>query len=268
MSLRGPPEVFQTEVLPRLLAAPAELILDALPPLQPQFRFLEIGAGGGVVARALVERIAGLGRLIAVDDDVSLVAALPVGARRAARAVAAATALPFAAAAFDVAIANLVLGDGDHDGPRLRELRRVVRPGGWLLATVALRGSFDELFDLLAEACEATQLLQQKAVSEEARAALPDDDALAGRFVAAGFVVGSFGVEERLLAHCDGAALINDPLVREVLLPALTGAPLPEVAAVALARAADTWFKDGMPLRVRTAIVVARVRSEGRPADK
>lgn len=51
--------MFQSQVLPRLLAAPAELILDALPPLQPQTRFLEVGAGGGVVARALVERAAG-----------------------------------------------------------------------------------------------------------------------------------------------------------------------------------------------------------------
>ncbi len=259
MSLRGPPNVFHSQVLPRLLAAPAELILDALPPLQPQFRFLEVGAGGGVVARALVERIAGLGRLIAVDDDAVLAAALPAGARRAARAVAALPALPFAPGAFDVAIANLVLGDADHDVPRLAELRRVVRPGGWLLATVALRGSFDELFDLLAEACEATQLLTQKTASQEARAALPDDDALRLRFADAGFTVQTFGVEDRLLALSDGASLVDDPLVREVLLPALTGAPLPESASQALARAADTWFKDGMPLRVRTGIVVARV---------
>ena len=259
VSLRGPPRVFASEVLPRLLAAPAELLLDALPPLQPQFRFLEVGAGGGVVARALVERIAGLGRLIAIDDDAALAAALPSGPRRSARAVAALPSLPFASLSFDVVLANLVLGDADRDPPRLAELRRVLRPGGWLLTTVALRGSFDELFDLLAEAYEATQLLQQKAVTEEARAALPDEGALRARAKDAGFVVSSIGVEERLLALVSGAALVDDPLVADVLLPAFSGAPLPEATKAALSSAADTWFKDGMPLRVRTAVVVARV---------
>lgn len=259
VSLRGPPDVFQSQVLSRLLAAPAELILDALPPLQPQTRFLEVGAGGAVVARALVERIAGLGRLVAVDDDVTLAAALPVGARRAARAVAGFPQLPFVAGAFDVAIANLVLGDADKDGPRLAELRRVLRPGGWLLCTVALRGSFDELFDLLGEACEATQLMHQRQAIQEARAALPDVDGLRARFVDAGFAVPQIGVEERLLGLLDGAALVDDLLVREVLLPALTGAPLPEPAMTALQTATDTWFKHGMPLTVKTGIVTARV---------
>ena len=126
MSLRGPPEVFAREVRPRLLAAPAELILDALPPLQPQMRFLEVGAGGAVVARPLLERIAGLGRLVAIDDDVDLACALPNAPKRAARAVAGFPQLPFAADVFDVAIANLVLGEVSKDGPRLAELRRVL----------------------------------------------------------------------------------------------------------------------------------------------
>ncbi|MDP2345441.1 MAG: class I SAM-dependent methyltransferase [Deltaproteobacteria bacterium] len=259
MSLRGPPEVFAREVLPRLLAAPAELILDALPPLQPQTRFLEVGAGGAVVARALVERIAGLGRLVAIDEDADLALALPAGPKRGARAVAGFPQLPFQNAVFDVAIANLVLGDAHKDGPRLAELRRVLRPGGWLLATVALRGSFDELFDLLGEACEATGLLQLRATTLEAKAALPDDDVLRARLTEAGYTVAQLGIEERLLCLIDGDALLDDALVREVLLPALLGVPLPEEARDALVRAANTWFKGGMPLRVRTAIITARV---------
>ena len=256
--MRCPPEVFAREVLPRLLAAPAELILDALPPLQPQTRFLEVGAGGAVVARALIERIAGLGRLVAVDEDADLARALPAGPRRGARAVAGFPGLPFQSAVFDVAIANLVLGDGHKDGPRLAEFRRVLRPGGWLLATVALRGSFEELFELLAEACDATSLPQLKATAQEAKAALPDDDDLRARLTEAGYAVAQVGVEERLLCLIDGDDLLNDTLVSEVLLPALLGVPLPEEARDALVRAANTWFKGGMPLRVRTAIITAR----------
>ena len=251
--------MFAREVLPRLLAAPAELILDALPPLQPQTRFLEVGAGGGVVARALIERIAGLGRLVAIDDDADLALALPAGPKRGARAVAGFPQLPFANAVFDVAIVNLVLGDGIKDAPRLAELRRVLRPGGWLLATVALTGSFDELFELVAEACEASSLHHLKAATRQAQAALPDDDALRARLTEAGYVVAQLGVEERLLCLVDGDSILEDTLITEVLLPALLGVPLPEEARDALVRAANTWFKGGMPLRVRTAIITARV---------
>ena len=246
-------------MLPRLLAAPAELILDALPPLQPQTRFLEVGAGGAVVARALVERIAGLGRLVAIDEDADLALALPSGAKRGARAVAGFPNLPFQNAVFDVAIANLVLGDAHHDGPRLAELKRVLRPGGWLLATVALKGSFAELFELLGEACEAAGLMQLRETALDAKAALPDDDGLRLRLTEAGYTVAQLGMEERLLCLIDGDNLLADPLVSEVLLPALIGVPLPEEAREALVRAANTWFKGGMPLRVKTAIVTARV---------
>ncbi len=259
VSLRGPPDVFQSQVLSRLLAAPAELILDALPPLQPQTRFLEVGAGGGVVARALVERIAGLGRLVAVDDDLELAAALPAGPRRAARAVAGFPDLPFAAATFDVAIANLVLGDAVRDGPRLAELRRVLRPGGWLLATVVVRGSFEELFDLLGDGCADALLPHEAGALHAARAALPDEDALKDRFVDAGFSVAHVGVEERLLGLLAGAALVDDLLVREVLLPGLIGAPLADHALLALRSAADRHHSSGMPLKARTAIVTARI---------
>ena len=259
MSLRGPPEVFAREVRPRLLAAPAELILDALPPLQPQMRFLEVGAGGAVVARPLLERIAGLGRLVAIDDDVDLACALPNAPKRAARAVAGFPQLPFAADVFDVAIANLVLGEVSKDGPRLAELRRVLRTRGVLVATVALRGSFDHLFEILAEACVAASLLQLHATTLQAKAALPDEDALAQRLTSAGYVVSQLGVEERLLCLLDGKGLLNDPLVTEILLPSLLGVPLPDSAQGALARALDSRFPAGMPLIVRTGIVSARV---------
>ncbi len=251
--MRGPPEVFAREVLPRLLAAPAELILDALPPLQPQTRFLEVGAGGAVVARALVERIAGLGRLVAIDHDSGLALGLPAGPKRGARAVAQLRALPFTDAVFDTAIANLVLGNA-HDGPHLAELRRVLRPGGWLLATVLLEGSFDELFDLIFDVFDA----RLRAVATASKAAFPDDDALGLRFAGAGLAVAQSGIEDRLLCLVDGDALLQDALIAEVLLPAFLGQPVPDEMRRGLVQAARARFPGGMPLQARTAIVAAR----------
>lgn len=257
--LRGPDDVFRAHVLPRLLAASAELIVDALPPLTPHMRFLEIGAGGGVVARAVVERIAGLGRLIAVDEDVALCGELPVGPRRAARAQAGLPQLPFADRSFEVVIGNLILGDPHRDPAHLAEVHRVLRPGGYLLATVFVAGSFDALFDAVVHACEAAQLPAFAAAAAKNRSALPSADDVAARVVGADISVHTAGVEDRALGVFSGAALLADPLVVEVVLPALVGVPLPPVALATLRGSVDAFFPRGMPLVTRTALVVGRV---------
>lgn len=54
-------------------------------------------------------------------------------------AVADLTALPFSDAAFDAAICIHVLEHVDDDGAAMRQLRRVLRPGGWALIGVPCR---------------------------------------------------------------------------------------------------------------------------------
>jgi SAM-dependent methyltransferase len=248
------------DAAPRLLVAAAELLLDALPPLQPQSRFLEVAAGPGHLARPLMDRIAGLGALVATEADPSLAMHLPVVRGRAARVLAAPDRLPFAAGSFDVAIGNLLLGDPAEDHARLAELRRVLRPGGWLLVTALLSGSFDELLDVVTEACEAEGLPQATAALVEARRALPDGDAVAQALRDAELEVAHIGVEERALFFPDGAAAFADPLVQNVLVPSWLGElpPLPPAAWEAAARAADTYFGGRLAVRVRTAVVTGR----------
>jgi SAM-dependent methyltransferase len=178
---------------------------------------------------------------------------LPAGPKRGARAVAHLPALPFVDAVFDVAIANLVLGNA-HDLPHLAELRRVLRPGGWLLSTIAVRGSFDELFDLVFDVCD--EPLRTRARARQA--AFPDDDALGPRFTAAGFTLAQTGFEERLLCLVDGDTLLHDALITDVLLPSFLGRPVPPETRASWAPAAHARFPGGMPLRARTAIVTAR----------
>jgi SAM-dependent methyltransferase len=253
-------EVFDSDVVPRLLAAPAELILDALPPLQPQMRFLEVGARGGVIARTLIERIAGLGRLVSVDADDDAVAALPAGPKRAARAVAA-LPLPFGDRAFDVAVANLLFGSGDDD-VAFAELHRVLKPGGWLLGTALVRGSWDALFDLVGEACETIGRVDVGDRVQALRDDLPGESRLVTVAEAARLVPAhAAGVEDRLVGFAvDGAALRADPLVRDLLLPDWCG---PDVAgdddfARALDDVVRAYFPGGVPLVVRTALLVLR----------
>jgi SAM-dependent methyltransferase len=253
-------EVFDSDVVPRLLAAPAELLLDALPPLQPQMRFLEVGARGGVIARTLIERIAGLGRLVSVDVDDAAVRALPAGPRRAARAVAG-LPLPFADGAFDVALANLLLG-GHDDDVAFAALRRVLKPGGWLLATALVRGSWDALFDLVGEACETIERVDVGDRVQAIRDDLSGETRLVATAEAHRLVPAhGVGVEDRLVGFAmDGAALRADPLVRDLLLPTWCGDDVAADAAFAAALddVVRAYFPGGVPLVVRTALLVLR----------
>lgn len=264
MVSRGPAGVFADEVRPRLLAPSAELILDALPPLSPQTRFLEVQAGGAILSRALVDRIAGLGRLVAVDDDVDLAAGLPSMPRRAARAVASARALPFPDGCFDVVIANLALGEAD-DVVRCAELRRVVRAGGHLVGTAVIAGSFERLFDVVADLADGRRLEAVQAAVAAAREAAPTLEALRSVVEQAGLVVGQAGVEARLLGLYDGAALKEDALITGVLLKdILAVAPLAFIDAIA--QGIDAWYKDGLAVVVRTAVITARPNKQPDPA--
>ncbi len=250
--------MFAREVRARLLAAPAELILDALPPLSPQTRFLEVQAGGAVLARSLVERIAGLGRLVAVDVDADLVDELPTGSRRAARAVAGLPALPFRDGVFDVAIANLVLGADDVDDlVWLTELHRVLRPGGWLLLSCLVGNSFASVFDVVSDVAVAAGDVDLVAGLAVARGQIADVDVVATRLSAAGWTVAQRGVEERLLGVYDGAALLADRVVVDVVLAGLS---LSAAQKAIFASSVDEGFPGGLAVVVTTAVFTARQR--------
>ena len=90
---------------------------------------LEVGCGTGLI----LGRTAAFGRA-AVGIDLSA-GMLARARQRGLRVVqSSATALPFAAASFDVAYSFKVLAHIPDIEGALREMARVVRPGGWVLA--------------------------------------------------------------------------------------------------------------------------------------
>lgn len=117
--------------------APLNLwIVDRLA-ITPQERVLEIGFGPGVALAALAAR-ASRGLVAGVDLSASMVRqararhAAAIAARRVELCQGDAAALPFADGAFDAVCATHVLYFWPDPVATVRELRRVLRPGGRL----------------------------------------------------------------------------------------------------------------------------------------
>jgi SAM-dependent methyltransferase len=116
-------------------AEPLAVQFAALAGLEPGQRALDVGCGTGALTARLVERL-GTTDVAAVDPSESFVAAtearLPgLDVRRAV-----AEDLPFPDDAFDAALAQLVVHFMQDPVAGLREMGRVTRPGGAVLACV------------------------------------------------------------------------------------------------------------------------------------
>ena len=105
-----------------------------LPHLHPGMTLLDVGCGVGSISLDLAEIVAP-GQVVGVDADASQIddacsAAVRRGVDNARFEVAEAYELPFPDDAFDAALAHTLLIHLHEPVRALRELRRVVRPGG------------------------------------------------------------------------------------------------------------------------------------------
>ena len=111
----------------------------ALARLTPGGRALDVGTGTGDFALALLARSPASARVVGVDISPGMLAVAERRAERAGvgaryeRLLASAESLPFADASFDVAVAGFVLRNVGDIPRALREIRRVLRPGGRLV---------------------------------------------------------------------------------------------------------------------------------------
>jgi SAM-dependent methyltransferase len=115
-----------------LCAYPVHALLDAAS-VGPGVTTLDVGTGPGTVAAAAAARGA---TIVAVDAEPSMIriAAAAVPAADVRRAVL--PDLPFPDGAFEAVVANFVINHVGDPGAAIAELRRVVRPGGRVAATI------------------------------------------------------------------------------------------------------------------------------------
>lgn len=109
----------------------AEVLLAQSPVSMMGRHVLDVGAGTGAATRAALA--AGAAAVIAVDPAVGMLA--HDASRRAPAAAGDALALPFPAATFDAAVAAFSLNHLTDPAGGLREMARVTRRGGPLLAS-------------------------------------------------------------------------------------------------------------------------------------
>lgn len=114
----------------RIYGRLAEVVVDRSPVPLVGGRVLDVGAGTGAASRAALA--AGAAAVVAVDVAFGMVAC--DAPQRPPGVVGDALALPFTAWAFDAAVAAFSLNHLTDPASGLREMARVTRPGGALLA--------------------------------------------------------------------------------------------------------------------------------------
>jgi SAM-dependent methyltransferase len=133
------PEVYQRDLVPAVFGPWAQVVVD-FADLQSGDRVLDVACGTGVVARFAAERVGEGGTVVAVDLNPGMLAvARSLPAPRGARVEwrqADALELPFADQAFDAVLCQLGLQFFTDRVAALREMCRVLRPGGRVVLMV------------------------------------------------------------------------------------------------------------------------------------
>lgn len=127
------PEMYEQYLVPMVFAPLASLLLE-LAALQPGERVLDVACGTGVVARLAAQDVGPTGQVVGLDLNPAMLAvastvSLPPGASIRWQE-GSAIALPFAAATFEVVCCQQGLQFFPDWGAALREMHRVLVPGG------------------------------------------------------------------------------------------------------------------------------------------
>ena len=181
---RSAAEVYEEFFLPALFQQWADRVADAAG-IRPGQRVLDVACGTGVLARAVAARVGPAGAVAGVDVNDGMLAV----ARRKAPAVdwrqGRAEALPFASDNFDAVVSQFGLMFFADRPAALREMLRVLRPGGRL--AVAVWDALDQSPGYAAMAALLQRLFGEE-VADALRApfALGDPQLLRSLFVEAG----------------------------------------------------------------------------------
>lgn len=259
--------LIDAHVVPRYGALFGRMLLSRVPTAE-RVQVLDIGCGTGHPSLDLLERLPEGSRVIAIDADPALIDHARLRARgNAGRhiffSVASAEELKFGDEVFDVVIGNLVLHALPSPERALGEARRVLVDGGLLLLTVALDGSFVELFDMFRELALKHDDAQLAARVERIAGRYPSANVLEAMATTNGFTAVDVTTDDLQLPFSRATEIPSDPMMRFVSLPELSWIAGPgEEGARRLSQAIealDTYFGHGpLSVGVSAGLLVAR----------
>ncbi|HVU52883.1 MAG TPA: methyltransferase domain-containing protein [Polyangia bacterium] len=167
--------VYDAEVEPVFGQRFAELVLGAVE-ARPAARVVEVGCATGALTAELARRFDARSRVSAIDDApfVAQARARVGGDPRVTFTVGPRSPLAAPDASADVAVSNLAAAEGAEPSEAVRELARVLAPGGQAIVTTALRGSWAEFLDIYRDVLLENGTPEGVAALDRHVAAMPD----------------------------------------------------------------------------------------------
>jgi SAM-dependent methyltransferase len=175
-------DVYEGVLVPAIFAPWSHELIERARPIGPSDRILDLGCGTGIVARKLRERLGGAARITGLDASAEMIAKAQSLAPDLTWREGNAMKLPFADASFELVVCQQALQFVPDRAAALREIRRVLVPGGRLVAATWRARHELPLFEALGAIAE-----RHLGTPNEKRFSLGDDVALRTLLADAGF---------------------------------------------------------------------------------
>ena len=216
--------IYDDEILPIWAQRFGRLMLRGLA-IPPKATLLDASCMTGYLALEIARRMDEQSRLVAIDSsstflDIARKKAAELAGRRVFfRTERADPRLPFAAEVFDIVFSNLGLLDVPSPTRTLRDFTRVAKPGGLVLATLPLAGSWQEFTDLYREVLVKHDKGEILARLDQWVATLPDASTVESWLLAAGLEDTRVEIEEFSLLFRSAREFFFAPVVEYGPLP-------------------------------------------------
>jgi SAM-dependent methyltransferase len=220
----GPAEaaIFETFVVPRYLSLFGELALEMVAE-GDDAQVVHMHCRTGYPDRGLAIRLPGA-YVVGVDDSS---AALELARAKAATMPGLVSdyrlvedlPTPLPEAAFSHALTLHPPASAEDRGPLLAESARLLAPHGQVLLAMPMRGSFQEIFDLLREYALKYDDTSVAAAVEQAVLVWPDDETLSSELESSGFDYIDVSLRPSILRFQGGRDFFEDPVARLAILP-------------------------------------------------